>query len=174
LIASNGDQELWQTLCHFDNPSPVRALFRTSDNWEQLIATPEAFYGRAEYPATAPVGDQHGNVSAGIASGNIFPWCFKINSERDAAEVSSHTVNGQPIPVCPPEVLAESNHWLGDVNGARPPEGDYRDDHRRWTTRGAVNAGLAVFLNLREISLGHAVPKPRYDECERLAGTATN
>jgi hypothetical protein len=37
-----------------------------------------------------------------------------------------------------------------------------------WATRGAINAGLAVFLFLQEFERGTITPKPLFNQCEKL------
>ena len=51
------------------------------------------------------------------------------------------------------KILSASNAWTPD-------------DVERWTVRGAINAGLAVFLYLQQLE-GHD-PQPTYDSCELL------
>ena len=42
-------------------------------------------------------------------------------------------------------------------------------DADKWATRGAINAGLAVFLYLDQLSKGLIQAKPLYNQCELLA-----
>jgi mono/diheme cytochrome c family protein len=172
LIHDNGDAELWTKLCAIDNPRPLRVLtaywgsspgtFHVRPNWD--------FYSPANYPANAPVGDARGHVVAGIADDNPVPWCLRVPRNPQAAAVANawvddpahYSSDGAPLPFCPKEVV--------------PPSPDYpgADGHlsinelQRWGTRGAINAGFAVFVYLDQLMRGNVKPKPAYDHCELL------
>ena len=51
---------------------------------------------------------------------------------------------------------------MNDNNQLSYPDAD------KWATRGAVNAGLAVFLYLDQLERGNVHPKPLYNHCEQL------
>jgi hypothetical protein len=41
------------------------------------------------------------------------------------------------------------------------------EDGKQWATRGAINAGFAVFIFMEEVTSGRLSPV-RYDECQLL------
>jgi hypothetical protein len=98
----------------------------------------------ASYPANAPVGNASGGVDSSLTAANAWPWCVvpKPGTEAYAAE--------QGLPVCPSTV----SYW-------RTADGS------RWAVRGAINAGLAVYLYLQGLEKS-AAPDPDYDQCELL------
>src|SRR5205814_1976396 len=115
LILDNGDAELWERICNFDNPAPVRALAdgvgKWADGTKQLRITKfESFFDRAGYPAGEPVGNHLGQVSDAITDDNRFPWCVILPADEDEAAVAkATTIGGRPIPICPSKLLVESN-----------------------------------------------------------------
>ena len=115
----------------------------------------------ASYPADALVGDGHGQVQTGIAASNSTPWCIQRPADDAALDLikgqwEAHAGSGSEPPYCPDAFLAQSDNLFT------------ADDVERWATRGAMNAGMAVFLYLDALSKGqkqHAIP---YDHCEQL------
>ena len=173
LIPTNGDAELWQTLCSIDNDPPIRTL--TTENW---TTSPVSFhvdsftnlYRPSGYPANTPVGDQYGHVAPSLQSNNTMPWCIvKPSSSADLqlAEqyVIDNAVNGNPLPFCPSSLLSASYQMLQDAPGT----GTTHNDLQNWATRGAMNAGLAVFLYLDQVVSHGLMPTPDYDKCEQLS-----
>ena len=163
LIASNGDAELWRVLCSVDNePVPVRVV--TAELKTHLafkIASP--FFGSlrkaAGYPPDAPVGNLRGPVEQGITEANRAPWCLLRPSdpellalvERELAQIASAP------PYCPDAFIAAQDNLFSE------------QDAERWATRGAMNAGLAVFVYLDALVRGDVRQPIRYDRCEELA-----
>jgi len=169
LIKSNGDSELWETLCAFDNPGPIRAL-RLGNPWTNtskftvdLSTVNYGLYDRIDI-GDAPIG-RLGGVDAGLQDSNPAPWCIvkptdPAQIEVAEAFVAANPIGGQPLPFCP-EVLFERD---GTGNEIHRFESEEIDD---WTLRGAMNAGLAVYVYLDAISKG-AQPPPAFNACERL------
>ncbi|MCG8554910.1 MAG: hypothetical protein MJD61_06425 [Proteobacteria bacterium] len=170
LIPSNGDAELWEELCSRDNPAPVRVLTVFSSDptlWsrarnyrvcENCLRSPEA------YPADAPVGDHSGNVVTGIAPSNRMPWCIRKPSKPELLEAAesfrqANRLQGKLPPFCPETLFAKV--------GAADVHLWSNADKVRWTRRGAMNAGLAVFAYLDAVA-GGLKPKPAYNACEQL------
>ncbi len=158
LIDRNGDVELWQRLCTIDNaPVPVRIVDLLS-NKIGILPDGAALRDAAGYPPDAPVGDRTGNMQIGITAGNAAPWCFLMPTKPvDKAFIDTkwHQHSTSETPWCPDAFLAISHAWT-------PTEQD------TWATRGAMNAGMAVFLYLDALSKGekqHVIP---YDRCEQL------
>jgi mono/diheme cytochrome c family protein len=170
LIPTNGDAELWQSLCSINNEPPIRGL--TAVDWN---ATPVAFvldpyqnlYRPSGYPADTPVGDHHGKVAPLLGPDNVLPWCIVTPSDAGQAAIAQkyavdNAIDGTPLPLCPDSLLSGNHQMLQD-----PPSLDNgHDDLGNWATRGAINAGMAVFLYLDQIVVKGLKPVPAYDRCE--------
>ncbi|MGH7435029.1 MAG: hypothetical protein ACRENE_05080 [Polyangiaceae bacterium] len=159
LIHSNGDAELWLNLCSWNNPPPVHVLAHravpTPFENGGFIPQTGALINAARFPATGyKVGNDRGGIEdfvppgAPLPSGqskNLWPWCIPAQS----------AVSGDPI--CPPDSA------FGDANS-----GDWvtADDAEKWEVRGAINAGLGVFLYVKSIE--PTTPPPDFDQCENL------
>ena len=152
VITDNGDAELWEGLCRVDNPVPVRALkpaswFSESAELPELYVT--RLYPRAGYGG--PVGGS-GQVFASLTDTNTSPWCLDTQGlPEERAFLARHRVNEQPIPECPTGLRALT-----------PEQG------LAMARRGAMNAGLAVFVFLDDVAHGRVIAQPRYDECEQV------
>jgi mono/diheme cytochrome c family protein len=170
LIASTGDAEMWRRLCTFENPVPVRVVIadvgagivsfqlRTVANVDPSIGEDYPIFDRASYPADSLVGDQLGRVTTGIQPDNTDPWCVTLPLKpTDIAELERLWVESLhkelPVPYCPLDKLRRSS--VSEVN--------------RWTTRGAMNAGLSVFMYLDALARGEKRRPIPYDHCEDLA-----
>ena len=165
LIASNGDAELWMKLCSLNNPPPVRQLypwepdppFRNIAGATSLLTDP-TIYG------TGPVGNELGQIDAtltgygaDVASPNLFPWCIESADSAGAKKADALAFIAQnKLPVCPD--CGTDKCWTSD-----------RQDE--WATRGAINAGLAVYTYVdslvTNLSQGKP-PTPSYDQCDKL------
>ena len=42
-------------------------------------------------------------------------------------------------------------------------------DANKWAIRGAINAGMSVFLYIDQLEKGGITPKPTFNHCEQLA-----
>lgn len=156
LIETNGDRELWQRLCSINNEPVVRVIVNKDDSpeYSRLL-----YFGRA-YPPGAPVGDHRGRTVNGLdPETNFFPTC--IDRSQPKAEVYRQENPGAP-PFCPEGFLVFAN-VLKNENQRE----DMGDDAKDWATRGAINAGFAVFRFLEGVSKGEINPV-RYDECQLL------
>jgi mono/diheme cytochrome c family protein len=164
LIRSNGDAELWMKLCTFNNPFPVvhildpsRTVFQAFDasgnlqNAASLIPSDASVVqgwnnGTAYKEAAAPVGDEWGRA-VDPHSANFrwpeWPWCVD----------GGHA----PDPVCPPALVAQAQYNSSNV-------APFVEAVNKWAVRGAINAGLAVFVYLEELEKRTA-PPPDYDQC---------
>jgi hypothetical protein len=176
LIPQNGDAELWLHLCSLANPAPVHVLTMDSvgqqidvqpienSNYELSIEGDVAagtLLAAAQYPAGAPVGNEHGGVEASLAASNAWPWCV---DDTSATDVQRQWLAGHAVPVCPDAVKAIHK----DCHTFPPARGDCFGDEAAstWAVRGAVNAGMSVFLYVQSIEGGS--PPPDYDQCEQL------
>jgi mono/diheme cytochrome c family protein len=177
LIDVNGDAELWVRLCSLNNRPVVRvlsiapsgALSRTSFS----IVGSSLYWGDV-YPTTAPVMDHRGRLYPnGITADNPFPICVQRPADTVGANAVAQFLNANPIggaggsalPFCP-DVLFSSpgNQLVVQQEGGNATFPDAEE----WAARGAINAGLAVFVYLDELTHGRATPKPAYDHCELL------
>jgi mono/diheme cytochrome c family protein len=195
VIGKNGDMELWLRLCALDNRPVVRVVLPAGGGkWGPTTAasslsvqrTLSLFWGDA-YPAGAPVMDHHGRVVAGLTPDNLFPLCLRRPSDPTEAGYADafRTANpvggsgGAPIPYCPDELFATTTNTAGEVIPAYRLAYSYDPvthqnvytDANDWGIRGAINAGLAVFLYVEQLASGATTPKPAYTECE-LIGAA--
>jgi mono/diheme cytochrome c family protein len=132
------------------------------------------------------LGNDRGDVEAepGFSATNLRPWCYRRGG-----------TGGTPrTPQCPstiddgrsaPRPVGGDNLGVGmvmpDDAGAlllpscRGNDGASTDYHcwgpveaDQWATRGAINAGMAVYLYLQELANGSVTPLPPYDKCEAL------
>jgi mono/diheme cytochrome c family protein len=156
LIESNGDAELWRRLCAFENTRPIYVLSPVHTDSADYLQ-PRGYHFPAGWPAEALLGDQLGSQQA-LASTNHFPWC--VNAPKTADETTALNAivqdkrGGRSLPLC-------ASTWL------QKPMTD--SDLDRWATRGAINAGFAVFLHLdarARRALAGQVEQPPYDRCE--------
>jgi mono/diheme cytochrome c family protein len=147
LIEEIGDAELWLALCSLDNPPPIRAIASGS-----LIGQ---LFDPLSYPAGAPIGNHlratvpYEQPTSVLAS-NLFPYCYGAGSSPELQ------------PRCP-ENLRRLRTYDNNAEGAA------NDEVKAWVLRGAVNAGLSVFVFLDLMSRGDPRGRLiRYDECDRI------
>jgi mono/diheme cytochrome c family protein len=161
LILGNGDAELWGSLCTFDNPAPVHVM-HVSKTDTYVLYNLQDYYRAAAYPAGAPVGNIRGALEATLAPGNDFPWCVlqPTNADEIAFVATAKTSDGKPVPICPAAFIDETNRWQSDDTGTPELE--------RFASRGAINAGLAVFAYLDSMISQGKGRALAYNECERL------
>lgn len=184
LFWNNGDMELWEGLCSFDNPAPVRAIMlralefsegETESKKKAFLASAlpkptdfsvHALYTRGSYPVATAVGGTHGAVHAALQADNAFPWCLvRPESEAEQAELlrryrAARNDPSAAPPYCPTDWLKHSANLFQDPEGL-------------WVTRGAMNAGAAVFVYLDALSAGKAAPQVLFDRCESLPAPAS-
>lgn len=174
LIASNGDYELWKNLCRIDNePVPLRVIipdFKTGSiaSYRAGITALGGLRLAASYPPTAKVGNHLGQVQTGIATNNEAPWCMSkpINAVLQTlieAEWHARAPAGVELPYCPDAFIADPSNLLPVTEAD-----ETKQSVERWATRGAMNAGMAVFLYLRALSAGDKKPVIPYDRCDLL------
>jgi mono/diheme cytochrome c family protein len=172
LITSNGDAELWLRLCSIGNPPPVRVVELAS----QVETSPGTFVAYAPslpegaagallqfvrpevYPTGVPIGNERGAADAGMSTSNQWPWCL---DSKSASAGDKQAAIARGAPPCPRALYTDDTMTILSSSNAWAPE-----DVERWTVRGAINAGLAVFLYLQQLE-GHD-PQPTYDSCELL------
>jgi hypothetical protein len=169
LIVTNGDAELWHHVCARDNPPPIRALqVGGTEESRNLTGSEFDLYWPASYPATAAIGDDRGRSQPQLKGDNIFPWCVVAPSDPSMAEwvAAQKTFDQKPLPICPAEFLTAENQFKVELDD----QARYHyPDAQKWALRGAINAGLAVFVYLDDL-IGNDTPaNPRFNECELLS-----
>jgi hypothetical protein len=156
LVTTNGHAELWQRLCRVDNPLPVRIVsFETMD-----LFYVSGLYVRDLYPSQADVGDHRGQIRVGVQLENEAPWCVArpTNPALLAAFEAYVQRTGRALPMCPDQ--------LDPLGHIADSEADTRIE--RWAVRGAMNAGMSVFLYLDALSKREVSRQPAYNRCEDL------
>jgi hypothetical protein len=150
FIHSNGDAELWLHLCTLNNPSPVHIIDLEGTNLSvrvpfdasgQIADGADAAFPSSMYPPNTPIGNDRGGTDPSLQADNLWPWCVYAAS----GIVPSN------LPACPASVATAT--LSADVASS-------------WAVRGAINAGLGVFLYVQ--SLETRDPPPDYDQCEQL------
>jgi mono/diheme cytochrome c family protein len=175
LIEGHGDATLWRKLCAISNPPPVRAVLAKKTNeggikvtWELRVGSD--LYPPDKYPSTAPVVDHFGHVVNGITADNLVPWCIRepltYKAVLDQTLEKVRLPDGSKIPYCPTTLVPPTDEYPADETHYQELEDDLNN---LWATRGAINAGLSVFLFLKGSIADGYQPKPRYDRCDLLA-----
>jgi hypothetical protein len=163
LLPDNGDAELWMHLCSLNNPPPVRVV---RPNWDPTMpftglsqGVVVALIDPSAYGSALAVGNERPfapNALAPLGASNLSPWCVSDDNVAGAAAYIAQA----GLPHCPPALVSNcgASCW-----GAA--------DIDRWATRGAINAGLAVYTYVdsvvKTLSKGGS-PPPTYDGCEQL------
>jgi mono/diheme cytochrome c family protein len=166
LIERNGDLELWRALCSLDNePMPVRVVKVESTGSAVVYRIRAPFEGglrhAGSYPADARVGTPRGDAEVGIDDDNAAPWCVQRPGDealRMAVESAwaEHVSASELPPYCPDAFLDSTENAMT------------ADEAERWATRGAINAGLAVFVYLDALARGEVHSPVPYDRCDEL------
>ncbi len=168
LIVANGDAEMWRRLCSFENPLPVLVVtVHPGGRTAPHVHLPKgALRGTrlSSRSARQPRTTWHAMVSPGAGG----------SGHRAASAGLSERTKVVPVR-CPSGFVVPANKWRqgfqaewqttaeGQLNGIQ-----------RWSVRGAINAGLAVYTYLRALRSGEVKPPLAYDRCDLLSpGTAT-
>jgi len=194
LLLQNGDAELWLRLCATSNPPAVHvvkpsarvteeldvvAAYNTQGNLDIGGTFAPALVDPTLYPVGVPIGNELGGIDATLeaptasSKGNLWPWCVDDTSATPAQKTWIQSNN---YPICPCNVKlmggAGCQAGLGtpDVSSCVPsvPVGACYDTAagNTWAVRGAINAGMSVFLYVRSIETSG--PAPDYDQCTLL------
>jgi hypothetical protein len=142
------------------------------------------------YPASAPVMDHRSKIVTGVDNTkNFFPMCIRKPADGSQelawadAFLQANKVggpNGVVIPYCPAELFATKDVMdpqTGQTTkvdkfllSAVPNNGSFEYvDGKKWAARGAINAGMAVFVYVDQIERGQLKVPPAFDQCEALA-----
>jgi mono/diheme cytochrome c family protein len=141
LLDNVGDAELLAQMCSLNNPPPIRIfeVVKKGENINGIYVT----FASASHWGSAPVGTDKGTIENGISSTNLMPWCITQTSVLPS--------NFTGMPLCPANLTPL-----------------YYKDLWRWSSRGAINAGLSVFEYLKWFLIQKNTPVPPYDHCENL------
>jgi mono/diheme cytochrome c family protein len=176
LIPQNGDAAMWMHLCSLANPAPVHILALDpvglqidvqpieNSNYTLSIEGDVAagtLLDASGYPAGAPVGNERGGTDPSLQPSNEWPWCV---DDTGATPTQEAWLGAHAVPVCPDAVKAVRR----DCHAFPPKRSDCFGDEaaNKWAVRGAINAGMSVFLYVQSIE--GASPPPDYDQCEQL------
>jgi hypothetical protein len=178
LLDISGDYEMWMAVCRFNNPTPVRMVQTRPGAWkewrdldrpvtfiiiDQAGTPPLSWYKPETYPADTLIGDQLGRNQDSLKPDNEFPWCLMKPTDPEEQLIAGDYVakvrKGRPLPWCPATwQFTDSNKLtLEDIDN--------------WTTRGAINAGFAVYTYLEQLardSKQGGKAQPAFDRCEQL------
>ena len=143
--------------------------------------------GNPVSPAGSQFMDQRGQItSADLSSaGNLFPLCVReppAGSDAHAAadallqQLAGSSTAGTTVPYCPDALFTVATNAGG--NGFQQWKLSPSDasnaltfpDANTWALRGAINAGLAVFLYVDKLSQT-GTPQPLYNQCELLSSS---
>jgi mono/diheme cytochrome c family protein len=158
LIHSNGDNELWMHICSLNNPPPIHVVnagslslvtafdgngnFAANANGHSyLVPAPSNF------PAGTMIGNERGESVPFVPNDptNLWPWCM---------DDPKNVTQGMNFPLCPQAALVTDNSYTPDQAAT-------------WSIRGAINAGLGVFLYGQSLEKMSSAPID-YDSCEQL------
>jgi mono/diheme cytochrome c family protein len=174
LIEKNGDAEMWQRICALGNRKVVRVATWSA---EAPPRPPRLQYYFADaYPSGAPVLDHLGHVVSGVQPENLFPVCVRkptVPGWVDGAmayvkDFPAGGPGGPTVPFCPQALFEpDDQKWLlkSELDEDNHP---IPVDAETWALRGAVNAGMAVFLYLDQLEKGLVKPKVQFNRCEEL------
>jgi mono/diheme cytochrome c family protein len=179
LITKNGDAEMWQKLCNIGNRQIVRVPYVLT--WDAQTTPTKldralSFYWADAYPQDAPVLDHRGRVVNGVKPDNLFPVCIRKPAGAEAQKLADKFLaenpvggpGGPKVPYCPKELFdPDDRRWLLKTETDSESRSVFVDGYK-WALRGAINAGLAVFAHLDELTRGQGKPKPAFNRCEDL------
>jgi mono/diheme cytochrome c family protein len=180
LLDGNGDAEMWQRLCSLNNRAVVRVPFvnEWKDEMRDLEIDPvHSLYWADAYPVDADVMDHRGRIQKGVRPDNLMPLCLRkpgdpkqaLLAERYRTSRPVGGASGASIPYCPESLFEAGDKWRLQSSFDQDTQRFDLADVRRWAIRGAVNAGLAVYLYLDQLERGSITPSPPFNRCEQLA-----
>ncbi len=175
LIFENGDAELWMRMCTTANPPPVHVLRPDSQgqlrlgvqsiqdsNYNLAIDTyaPGTIVAASSYPAGVAVGNGVGGADPTLQDSNVWPWCV---DDTAATSAQSAWITNNGLPTCPASVKSASHACASQQEGAVCFG---NDEANQWAVRGAINAGMSVFLYVQSLETTDAAPD--YNQCTLL------
>jgi mono/diheme cytochrome c family protein len=161
FLFDNADAQIWLELCTLNNPPPIIAYTLSSGRFSPVLFQ----RGGAAVLLRDPfvnwslggfvVGDETGTSQTALTTTNLRPWCL-----------ANMPPGPSPLPMCP--VPFDTDEARADPNWV-PISGDVMT---RWKLRGAINAGLAVFVYLDDLTRSQRPAQPTFDQCEKLISSA--
>jgi len=177
LFDDNGDADFWQRICSADNLPPIRVLrlkYVAANTSSGAFLQFQDLRDRTAYPSNTPVGTEFGTVENTLSAGNRLPWCIELQSLPGAGtdptpqQIDAYAVEralaGAKLPICPQQLFSNV-----EVMGTSVPSLWTDERSTTWARRGAINAGLSVFLYLDGVARGTIIPKPAFNQCENLS-----
>jgi hypothetical protein len=177
LVHDNGDAETWFELCTRNHPSPVHALEGSvakdgslslsvpvaNDGTGFAIDTPMLIDPDSYLTHGSLVGNVAGGVDPKLTPDNLWPWCIApyLGTTTETTTAVAQYAMSHDLPICPV-----------DSHGAAVTTSWSTADAQRWADRGAISAGVAVFLYVRSLE-DKTDPDPDYNQCELLSGSMT-
>ncbi|HEY6561792.1 MAG TPA: hypothetical protein VI072_31195 [Polyangiaceae bacterium] len=161
LIYKNGDAELWRRLCSVNNPLGVRMAYVVDG--EEIRILPEVFVREdfvSRYPDQPVMNGR--SLAPSLLPDNPLPWCIQTVPDDDIKrrellhEFLREQLQSENVAYCPPDVATVPT--LSDDAS--------QSDKKAWAQRGAMNAGMSVFLYLNEIAKGRQTPEVPYNACD--------
>jgi mono/diheme cytochrome c family protein len=179
LIDGNADAEMWQSLCSFGNRPVVRVVKLSGTAWEAdkplIISRTDSLYWADHFPANSPVLDHRGQLRTTLTPDNLFPLCvLKPTDPNQLAAADAyladptHLVGPKKIvlPYCPAALFDPTQPSAKLVSTYNQDDGTFSfPDGDKWATRGAINAGMAVFLYLKDLESSTTPPQAAYNHC---------
>jgi mono/diheme cytochrome c family protein len=170
FIRTNGDAQTWFQLCTMNHPSPVHVIGAQLDATDTSVSNlyvPSAgdmtgfainspmLLDPTNFPAGHAVGNVSGGTDDGLNADNLWPWCLDpgFGNGGPAVAVASAYAQAHNLPVCPTGLST----WV-------------TADAQRWAVRGAINAGVSVFLYVHDLE-AKSTPDLDYNQCELLSGS---
>jgi mono/diheme cytochrome c family protein len=173
LLFDNGDAEIWLRLCTLNNPPPVIAYLTDGHHFPQVTSgqsTSPFVLSRAAFGPDAGVGngnvvgDENGNVHPALTTANLHPWCVTSLSSVPDCLNQGETPCTAHTPICPLPVFDPANSDWVTLDS---------DLVTQWKLRGAINAGLAVFVYLDDLTRSKAPAQATFDQCDQFIAAAT-
>jgi len=139
--------------------------------------------GQAVAPAGSSFMDQRGQISTAdlASSGNLFPMCVREPPAGSTAhavadsllqQLAASSTGGNVIPYCPDALFTVGTDSNGNAlqkwRLSTPQDANSNltfPDANGWALRGAINAGLAVFLYLDQLAQT-GTPQRLYNQCD--------
>jgi mono/diheme cytochrome c family protein len=180
-VPNTGHYEFWESLCSYGN-DPVVHVFDPSVPPNPIYNFGQTYRAKDDtgewiYPSNAPVGNQRGEIQAGIDASNSMPWCVRASTpdQQQAALTWAAGLGLSPTaaPFCP-EALFATAFKQEVYRLALDPEQrtadaavalGNQDFTRHWLRHGAMNAGLSAFYFMRGFTNGSVTPNKPFDSC---------
>jgi mono/diheme cytochrome c family protein len=143
------------------------------------------------YPDDAEVMNHRGETVRGVQPDNLLAVCLRRPNCPAGASCDDCTASSEPgycqkanavrarhrVPWCPAQLFAKDAQGQSLCQFRKVERELQKFDYvdiDQWATRGAINAGLAVFLYLQDLASGKTTALPPYNQCEKLPSTTAS